>query len=64
MQQRYHSGCVKPEKVRDMLSEIKEESGASIIEKKLIKHIEVSHDDGITIQVELNKDFRKLKQLI
>lgn len=47
-----------------LLSEIKEASGASIIEKKMIKNLEFSQKEGVTIQLELNKEFRKLKQLI
>jgi Mrp family chromosome partitioning ATPase len=52
------------DEARDVLGQLKDDQGVSILDSKMIESIEVSPDKEITVKLHLNKNYRKAKTLI
>lgn len=52
------------DQAREALRLMKDESGESIMDSKLVESISVSTDREITVKLHLNKNYRKAKHLI
>lgn len=52
------------DEARDVLDQLKDDQGVSILDSKMIESIEVSPDREITVKLHLNKNYRKAKTLI